>query len=133
MSFKKSSQSQQLSVNQGRRVRVSRERREAILDEFERSSLSGADFARLHGIKYPTFAGWILKRRKQPTNSQASTAGSADFAEIILEQNNDSKPAWQPHPPGILQVQLPGGAWLQLDGDHTQSQIAAQFLKALQS
>ena len=35
-----------------------RERREELLDEFERSGLAGAEFATLIGVKYSTFAGW---------------------------------------------------------------------------
>lgn len=46
------------------RVRVPKERQEALLDEFERSGLSGVKFAALAGIKYPTFALWAQKRRK---------------------------------------------------------------------
>jgi transposase-like protein len=41
------------------RVRVPRERREALLEEFERSGASGVKFARLVGIKYQTFASWV--------------------------------------------------------------------------
>ncbi len=40
------------------RLRTSPERREMLLDEFEQSGMSGAEFARLIGIKYQTFAGW---------------------------------------------------------------------------
>ena len=47
------------------RVRVSAQRREALLDEFERSGVSGAKFARLAGIKYATFANWVLQRRSE--------------------------------------------------------------------
>ncbi len=39
------------------------EKRESLLDEFERSSLSGAEFERLTGVKYQTFAGWVQRRR----------------------------------------------------------------------
>jgi hypothetical protein len=46
------------------RVLVPKERREALLDEFERSGLSGVKFAQLAGIKYPTFASWVTKRRE---------------------------------------------------------------------
>ena len=42
-------------------VRTPREDREALLDTFEKSGMSGAAFARLHGIKYPTFACWRYK------------------------------------------------------------------------
>ena len=45
------------------RIRVPRERRESVLDEFERSGLTGAKFARLAGINYQTFAGWVQRRK----------------------------------------------------------------------
>jgi hypothetical protein len=47
------------------RVRVSRARREALLDEFERSGASGAQFAAYVGGKHSTFAAWANKRRHQ--------------------------------------------------------------------
>jgi hypothetical protein len=58
------------------RVRVPVQRREALLDEFEKSGASGAKFARLAGIKYATFAGWVLKRRKLRGSSAKRTPGS---------------------------------------------------------
>ena len=47
------------------RVRMPAARREQLLDEFERSGLSGKKFAALAGIKYQTFATWAQKRRRQ--------------------------------------------------------------------
>ncbi len=41
------------------------EQREAILDEFERSGLKGAAFARMTGLQYQTFASWIQRRRHE--------------------------------------------------------------------
>jgi DNA-binding transcriptional regulator YiaG len=49
------------------RVRTPADRRESLLDEFERSGLSAAKFAELAGIKDQTFAAWSLRRRKLPT------------------------------------------------------------------
>jgi hypothetical protein len=46
------------------RVRTSIERREALLDEFERSGVSAMAFAKMAGINYATFANWRGKRRK---------------------------------------------------------------------
>ena len=54
-----------LKTDTGGRVRTAPERREAVLDEFERSGLSGMRFAAGYGLKYPTFAGWVLRRKKQ--------------------------------------------------------------------
>ncbi|MFT4640837.1 MAG: transposase, partial [Verrucomicrobiales bacterium] len=65
MTHPQSSDSQILKIDSRQRVRVGRQRREALLDEFERSGLSGPAFSKRHGIKYSTFASWSLKRRKQ--------------------------------------------------------------------
>src|SRR5271170_2597342 len=55
------------------RVRVPKARREMLLDEWERSGGSAAQFAGYVGIKYSTLANWIQKRRKQarPKNALA--------------------------------------------------------------
>jgi len=47
------------------RVRMPRERISALLDEFEKSGLSAAGFARMVGVKYPTFLNWVQRRRKE--------------------------------------------------------------------
>ena len=44
------------------RVRTPASRRRELLEEFDRSGLSGAKFAALAGIKYSTFATWAAKR-----------------------------------------------------------------------
>jgi transposase-like protein len=46
------------------RVRVTPERRAAILAEFDRSGVSAAQFARLAGINYSTFAQWVQRHRR---------------------------------------------------------------------
>jgi transposase-like protein len=44
------------------RVWTPAEKRAEILREFDSSGASGVEFARLIGVKYPTFAGWIRRR-----------------------------------------------------------------------
>jgi DNA-binding transcriptional regulator YiaG len=46
------------------RVQTPQGLRERIVDEFERSGMSGREFARMAGMKYPTFASWVQKRRR---------------------------------------------------------------------
>jgi hypothetical protein len=53
-----------LETDERGRVRTPAERRESLLDEFERSGLSAVKFAALVGIKYQTFAAWAARRRK---------------------------------------------------------------------
>ena len=46
------------------RVRTPWQRSEQLLDEYERSGMTGMAFAGYVGVKYHTFATWIQKRRK---------------------------------------------------------------------
>ena len=46
------------------RLRTAPERKRELLDEFERSGLSGSKFAALVGVKYSTFAGRATKRQR---------------------------------------------------------------------
>jgi len=48
------------------RVKTPKARREQLLDEFERSGVSGQKFAELAGMKYQTLATWIQKRWRKP-------------------------------------------------------------------
>jgi transposase len=54
-----------LKVDVVGRVWTPGEQREAVLDEFERSGLPASKFAAHIGVKYPTFASWVQKRRKR--------------------------------------------------------------------
>lgn len=82
------------------RVQTSPEHREAWLDAFERSNMSGAAFARLHGIRYTTFASW-RKRRKQ--QRQSTEGEPAAFFEEVEVRRPDSNVVG-------LNITLPGGA-----------------------
>ena len=62
------------------RVRLSRERREALLAEFELSGMSGAKFARLAGLNYQTFIGWVRRRK-------ASGGGRPEQSRLELLQS----------------------------------------------
>ena len=47
------------------RVLVSRERRELLLEEYDRSGMSAVKFAEYIGIKYSTLAYWLQSRRER--------------------------------------------------------------------
>lgn len=59
-----------LKLDTLRRVRTSREKRGEILDAFEASGMSGASFAKSHGIRYTTSANWVQRRRKLKTETR---------------------------------------------------------------
>ena len=54
--------SELLKVDRLGRVRVSAQRREALLDAFESCGVSGVEFAAHIGVKYKTFATWRQKQ-----------------------------------------------------------------------
>jgi hypothetical protein len=87
------------------RVRTPAKRRESLLEEFDRSGLSGSKFAELAGIKYQTFATWLQKRRRQGA-SPTKTAHAVRWLETVVEQAHASGRKNQL----ALVVELPGGA-----------------------
>lgn len=122
-----------LKTDTKNRVRTPRERRETLLDEFERSGLSGARFAALIGIKYQTFANWRQKRRRD-------RRGAGEMSEpcVVRGEANGSAVRWleavaapkRPGQPGSLRVHLPGGAHVEI-ADRSQAMLAAELLRVL--
>jgi transposase-like protein len=119
------------------RVRVSAERREALLDEFERSGASGAKFARLAGIKYATFANWVMKRRRERGRAGTGVhaagsgvdvvtkAGAVRLLEAVVDgcgRTEQTAACAQ----GLL-IELPGGSRM-LVGSPVQLQLAAELV-----
>ncbi len=88
------------------RVRTPADDREAMMDLFEQGGMSGAAFARLNGIRYPTFAHWRKLRRERPSRSP----GRALFQEVVLEPAD----AKRQHGEGIV-IELPMGARVRLE------------------
>jgi hypothetical protein len=105
---------------------VSPERREALLDEFEKSGLSGAQFARTVGIKYQTFAYWRQQRqRRQPVQTSVRDPASVQWLETVIDQAQ----AATPMAGSALVVRLPSGAAIEL-AHVTQASMAAVLLRA---
>ena len=107
------------------RIRTPPARREQLLDEFERSSLSAAKFAELAGLKYQTFAGWVQRRRKQRGAVAPVVApgpGQLRWLEAVVEQTAGD--------PAGLCLQLPGGARLEVNTPR-QAVLAVELLRAL--
>lgn len=113
------------------RMRFPLEKREALLDEFAKSGLSGIKFAALSGIKYQTFANWVQQRRRKQTPSSSvekreRKSNSVSWLEAVVEQAC-------PQPGrtcGSLILQLPGGGRIELAGT-SEIALAAALLRAL--
>ncbi len=89
------------------RVRATPERRAAILAEFDRSGVSAAQFARLAGLKYSTFAQWV-QRHRRPRPSRKPAGRSLRLLEAIVAPHAKS-PVRADEP---LRLHLPGGGQL---------------------
>ena len=68
------------------RMRTSRERREALLEEFGRSGMSGQQFAKWAGLKYSTFASWRKnQQRAMATATQVPSTGKpVQWVEAVV-------------------------------------------------
>jgi hypothetical protein len=95
-----------LKTDKRGRVRTPVAEREALMDLFDQGGMSGAAFARLHGLRYPTFANWRAKRLKRA--AQIPKTGSALFHEVLLE------PATRHGGEGVV-IELPLGARVRLE------------------
>ena len=131
------------------RVRTPVAQREALLDAFERSGLSGMKFAALHGVKYPSFAHWVQERkRRRPADRSGGRArsGAADDKSLATVAGGSAGLWWEavvdsappPAHPGAtgaggmggLQLHLPGGLRMEIHAPH-QVGWAAKLLAAL--
>lgn len=100
------------------RVRLPLEKQEALLDEFEKSGMSGQAFAQWAGVKYPTFAHWRQKRSKAAL-AKGTAAQPMRWAEAVVAQ--------APAPAGMLVIHLPGGVRVEA----ASGRQAAEFVAAL--
>jgi transposase-like protein len=100
------------------RVRTSDQRREALLDEFERSGVPATKFAELVGVNYQTFASWVRRRRRNTgANAKApplSGRGTAPAALRLVEAVVDSGTTSTPEAPVSVMVHLPGGVRVEM-------------------
>jgi hypothetical protein len=104
------------------RVLVPSRQREALLDAFEQSGISAMAFCRQHDLKYPTFATWVQKRRRQPHPV------SPTFAEVLVGPLPTPPPAaMEP-----LRITLPGGTRIEI-ADREQLPWVIELLRALGS
>lgn len=114
-----------LKTDKRGRVRTTRQRREELLLEFERSGLSAPRFAELTGVKYQTLAGWLHRRRKQQGQVAAVKAPGVQWLEAVVQAAELPAPSSS----RTLLVRLPSGATLELS-HLTQAPLAGAVLRA---
>jgi hypothetical protein len=99
------------------RIRFPARMREQLLDEYERSGMSGAEFAAFYDIKYSTFATWRQRRERERKNA----AENSTLIEVAVKDASETH--------GV-QIDLPGGASLRITNPG-EAQLAAEVLKGL--
>jgi hypothetical protein len=104
------------------RMQRTPEQREKMLDEYERSGLSGPKFAALCGVKYQTFASW-LARRKSQRQPRRKAATQIRWLEASVQPAATSATG--------LMLQLPGGVRAQI-AHPSHIPLAAALVRALE-
>jgi len=128
-----------LKVDRRGHVRVSAQRREVLLDEFERCGVSAAGFAAQIGVKYTTFAHWRQRRERSraadgemasPVPVALLPAGAKQatrWVESVVESNGNGGVASG----ASLKIALPGGARLEIS-EAAQMKLTVELLRALE-
>lgn len=112
-----------LRTDRAGRVRRTAEQRAAILVEFDRSGLSGPQFARVSGISYQTLATWLKKRRERTLVPVGRPNGGMPLFVPVVGASLPGSAAG-------LELTLPGGASAMIESPH-QAQLAAVLVREL--
>ena len=104
------------------RLRVSKEQRRAILEKFEQSGVSAAQFAKLIGLKYSTLAGWRQRHRRR---QRQGPTRPVQLLEAVVESAVGADGAQ-----ATLVLRLAGGAQMELS-EPKQIPLAAALVRAL--
>jgi transposase-like protein len=127
------SESQVLKFDTKGRVFTPPERRQQLLDEFERSGVSGVKFAALVGINYSTFIVWVRARRQQRRRMEPAPKPSTNPTPNVrwLEAVLDQAQGQTGEAGATLLVRLSGGTQLEIS-HASQIPLAAALLAALE-
>jgi AraC-like DNA-binding protein len=111
-----------------------------MLDEFEKSGMSGAQFARLTGLNYSSFQNWVQRRRhtrgaqfEARKQENATTAGRAAVRlfEAVMADGEiaQAAPTEGLSPRGVagLLIELPGASRMHVETP-VQLRMAAELL-----
>jgi hypothetical protein len=125
-----------LSQDAQGRVLVSRERCESLLEEYDRSGMSGVKFAQYVGIKYSTLAYWLQSRRRHREREKLLLKAGADtevgrsnraWIEAVVENGAQRRVQG-----GALRIYFAGGAYCQISSG-AEAALAAELLERLGS
>src|SRR5260370_25216096 len=134
MTFTAEEPGQIMSQDAQGRVLVSRERRELLLGEDDRSGMSGVKFAQYVGIKYSTLAYWLQSRRRHREREKSVIKTGADpegarnngaWIEAVGEKGSSPRGST-----GALRIYFAAGAYCQISSA-MEAAFAAEVLRRL--
>ena len=108
------------------RVKRTQTERDAIVDAFEASALSGAQFAERHGLNYQTFMTWRRQRRKRLELDAPHDVKNDDFT--FLEVSTE-RPVVDPD---AIVINVGNQVKIEVSS-HGQIELAASLIKELSS
>jgi transposase-like protein len=117
--------SEKLKVDEVGRVRTPPERREAMLAEYDRSGMTGAQFAKFVGVRYSTLMYWLQRRRKEIGQGEQVATSRQDHPGW-LEARVEGEVAKSEN----IVVEMGGGIRM-LIGNRTQAALAGELLRAM--
>lgn len=106
------------------RIRMPVAKRQEILAEFQRCGMSGAAFARMVGVKYPTFAGWLQRQRRGVRSGVRAASRSKPSQRIRFVEAQACSPS------AVVELELPRGIRLRIT-QASQISLAAALLREL--
>jgi hypothetical protein len=104
------------------RLRITKERRESLLAEYDQGGMTGAAFARWAGVPYATFMTWLTKRRKaaKPSVKTEQRTQALEWVEAVVEKSTEAPVKEPKKEPALIKsgaalvVEAPGGIRLEL-------------------
>ncbi len=105
-----------------------------MLEEYDRSGMSGVKFAQYVGIKYSTLACWLQSRRRHRGREKLLIKAGADtgagkstggWIEAVVEEGSPPRV-----PAGALRIYFAGGAYCQISSAG-ETALAAELLGRL--
>ena len=114
-----------LKVDEVGRIQTPPEKREALLAEYDRSGMTGAQFARFSGVRYATLMYWLQRRRKEAGRGQQVITPRPDQPRWLEARVEGEVPKSE-----NLVVEMGGGIRM-LVGNRTQAALAGELLRAM--
>lgn len=117
--------SEVLKVDEVGRIQTPPEKREALLAEYDRSGMTGAQFAKFVGVRYSTLMYWLQRRRKEAGRGQQVTTPGLDHPRW-LEARVEGEISKSEN----LVLEMGGGVRM-LVGNRRQAALAGELLRAM--